>query len=79
MKQKTERGAADIRIELRNGRITIYHCDGGAELAVLYDAPEGTWNKMWECFELLGIEPKRKVSSMPLHSEAAWENYREVG
>lgn len=78
MKTKTERGAADIRIELRDGDITIYHCNGGAVLAKLPNASEGTWDKMWEYLESLGIE-KVGRSSMPLHSEAAWENYNKVG
>lgn len=57
MTKQIERGAAEIRIELSHGDIRIYHGDG-ALLAERINAPEGTWHKMWEFFQLyLEINP----------------------
>lgn len=55
-KQPTERGAASILIELEDGNIAVYHGMDSVKLAELENAPEGTWNKLWEYLEALGIE-----------------------
>lgn len=60
MKAKTrppvEPGAASIKIELTKGSIFVTHGECGAVLAVLRDAPVGTWDKLWDAMNVLGIK-----------------------
>ena len=51
----TERGAASLRISLRDGNIQVRHGEDDTLLAYLNDAPEGTWDKLWKTFKKLGF------------------------
>lgn len=53
--KETERGAAGMLIELQDGNITVYHCEGHVKLAELKNAPLGTWKVLWASMESLGI------------------------
>lgn len=49
-------GAASMIIALDKGNITVKHGERGhALLAHLDNAPAGTWDKLWDCFEQLGF------------------------
>lgn len=54
--KKKEAGAASLRIELKNGTISIYHGTDGALLAVLKNAPSGTWLTMWNKLLAIGFK-----------------------
>lgn len=56
MTSAIERGAASIHIELSEGTITVTHGTDEVVLAQLKDAPEGTWDRMWDALETLGME-----------------------
>ena len=51
-----DRGAASITITLDKGIILVKHGDDGTLLAHLNNAPDGTWDKLWDAMEALGIE-----------------------
>lgn len=51
-----ETGAAKIVIELRDGRISVTHGTEDLELAVLEQAPAGTWNALWAALMHLGFQ-----------------------
>ena len=53
---KTERGSASLNMTLKDGNIVISHGTDKVELARLDNAPDGTWNAMWDAFETLGIK-----------------------
>lgn len=52
-----ERGAASILVELKEGKVYVYH---GSDKALLAQSPEpvevGTWDRLWEALEQLGVE-----------------------
>lgn len=50
-----ESGSAGIRIVLEDGDITIWHDEAGDKLAVLREAPKGTWDALWDAFRSLGF------------------------
>ena len=52
---RTESGAAGITVTLNEGRIEVRHVENDELLAFLNRAPEGTWNKLWNCFHELGL------------------------
>ncbi len=56
MNTEIERGAASFKMELSEGAIRIYHGTDKVMLAELIDAPEGTWDAIWKCFDSLGIK-----------------------
>ena len=67
-----ETGAAEIKIELEDSIISIYHGEGGKKLYE-FEAKEGDWNKIWELFYKLGgkkmaqggqIKPERGAASI---------------
>lgn len=45
--EPVERGAAEIRIKLKHGTITIYHSDGST-LHQVKNVEHGSWDKLWE-------------------------------
>lgn len=50
-------GAAGINLRLSNGNITVYHgSDSNLVLAELKNAPDGTWNRIWEHLDRLGFK-----------------------
>lgn len=51
-----ERGAAEVVITLEDGTITIKHGEDGTILGELHDAPDGTWSRLWDAMEALGIQ-----------------------
>lgn len=51
-----ERGQASMRIELTDSCITVWHAEDNVVLAILKDAPDGTWDKIWERLEELGLK-----------------------
>lgn len=51
-----ESGAASIKLELSNGNIHVIHSESGHELAVLKNAPPGSWDRIWGLFEEMGFE-----------------------
>ena len=53
---KTERGSASLNMTLKDGNIVINRGTDKVELARLDNAPDGTWNAMWDAFETLGIK-----------------------
>lgn len=55
-----ERGAASLKIVLHNGAISVFHGTDKALLAELQDAPEGTWDALWDAMTSLGIERRFK-------------------
>jgi len=67
-----ETGAAEIKIELEDSIISIYHGEGGKKLYE-FEAKEGDWNKIWDLFYKLGgkkmaqggqIKPERGAASI---------------
>ena len=44
----TERGAASIRVELRDGGVTMFHGEDGSVLHHFPEVAEGTWDKMFD-------------------------------
>lgn len=58
--QAIEPGAAGIIIELRDGRVTVRHIEGGALLASSPNpVARGTWDALWRALDALGIEKVR--------------------
>jgi hypothetical protein len=51
-----EAGAAGIRIELNNGKITVYHSEAGAILLKRKKVKAGTWKALWALLENSGKE-----------------------
>lgn len=49
--KRTEKGAASINIELRDGWITVLHGDT-AEVLVDFKANEGAWGVIWDAIHL---------------------------
>ena len=45
-KDKPEIGSAEIRVDLTDSVITVYHSEGGAVLAK-WKAELGDWDKLW--------------------------------
>jgi len=43
----TERGAASIRVELRDGGVTMFHGEDGSVLHHFPEVAKGTWDKMF--------------------------------
>ena len=48
----TNLGSAEIRIELEDNRITVYHGECGSILET-FKAKEGDWDKIWETIRSL--------------------------
>lgn len=49
--QHTERGAASLRIELRDGGVQVLHGQDGTVLHSFPEVAEGTWTKMFDAIE----------------------------
>lgn len=49
--QHIERGAASLRIELRDGGVQIIHGTDGTVLNTFPKVAEGTWSRMFDAIE----------------------------
>lgn len=54
-----EDGAASILIALDQGCIRVTHGESGTVLAELGNAPMGSWDKLWACFDAMGFDDMR--------------------
>ena len=52
MKEPKERGEAGFSAELKDGIISIYHCENYILLRQ-WEASNGDWNAIWDLFKLL--------------------------
>lgn len=48
---QTERGAASLRIELRDGGVQVIHGTDGTVLNSFPKVAEGTWSRMFDAIE----------------------------
>jgi hypothetical protein len=48
---QTERGAASLRIELRDGGVQMLHGEDGTVLRSFPEVTEGTWDRVFDAIE----------------------------
>jgi len=51
MKQKKERGAAQINVELSDGVVTVRHTTVNGEILMVSKAYDGYWGNLWRALE----------------------------
>lgn len=59
-----EKGAAEVRVTLSKGRIEVRHGECNSLLAYTDHAFPGSWNKLWNAFEDMGLKRPEELMKM---------------